>query len=95
MGDGAENKPAEPDLGNASEGRAMSHETPNWGIEPVPERLRLLGLFDTSLLWSSLGLSLLVLVAGTLLVPASRSGTLFWRSSSGVSSATRCSPSPG
>ena len=48
----------------------MSHETPNWGIEPVPERLRLLGLFDTSLLWSSLGLSLLVLVAGTLLVPA-------------------------
>ena len=48
----------------------MSHETPNWGIEPVPERLSLLGLFDTSLLWSSLGLSLLVLVAGTLLVPA-------------------------
>ena len=43
----------------------MSHETPNWGIEPVPDRLRLLGLFDTGLLWSSLGLSLLVLVAGT------------------------------
>lgn len=48
----------------------MSHETPNWGIEPVPERLRVLGFFDTGLLWSSLGLSLLVLVAGTLLVPA-------------------------
>ena len=48
----------------------MSHETPNWGIEPVPERLRVLGLFDTGLLWSSLGLSLLVLVAGTYLVPA-------------------------
>jgi NCS1 family nucleobase:cation symporter-1 len=48
----------------------MSHETPNWGIEPVPERLRLLGFFDTGLLWSSLGLSLLVLVAGTYLVPA-------------------------
>ncbi len=48
----------------------MSQETPNWGIEPVPERLRVLGLFDTGLLWSSLGLSLLVLVAGTLLVPA-------------------------
>jgi len=47
----------------------MSHETPNWGIEPVPDRLRLLGLFDTGLLWSSLGLSLLVLVAGTYLVP--------------------------
>ena len=67
---GAENKPAEPDLGNASEGSEMSRERPNWGIEPVPERLRLLGLFDTSLLWSSLGLSLLVLVAGTYLVPA-------------------------
>ncbi len=48
----------------------MSHETPNWGIEPVPERLRLLGLLDTGLLWGSLGLSLLVLVAGTYLVPA-------------------------
>ena len=48
----------------------MSHERPNWDIEPVPERLRLLGLFDTSLLWASLGLSLLVLVAGTYLVPA-------------------------
>jgi putative hydroxymethylpyrimidine transporter CytX len=48
----------------------MSHERPNWGIEPVPEHLRVLGLFDTSLLWSSLGLSLLVLVAGTYLVPA-------------------------
>ena len=47
----------------------MSQERPNWGIEPVPERLRVLGLFDTGLLWSSLGLSLLVLVAGTYLVP--------------------------
>ena len=48
----------------------MHDETPNWGIEPVPERLRVLGLLDTTLLWSSLGLSLLVLVAGTYLVPA-------------------------
>ncbi len=48
----------------------MSDETPNWGIEPVPERLRVLGLLDTTLLWGSLGLSLLVLVAGTYLVPA-------------------------
>jgi putative hydroxymethylpyrimidine transporter CytX len=47
----------------------LSQKTPNWGIEPVPERLRLLGLLDTGLLWSSLGLSLLVLVAGTYLVP--------------------------
>src|SRR5437870_3696381 len=37
-------------------------ETPLWGIEPVPERLRVLGLLDTSLLWTNLGISLLVLV---------------------------------
>jgi len=41
-----------------------------WGIEPVPDRLRTLSLLDTGLLWTSLGLSLLVLVAGTVLVPA-------------------------
>ncbi len=45
-------------------------ETPAWGIEPVPERLRVLGFFDTAALWGSLGVSLLVLVAGTFLVPA-------------------------
>jgi putative hydroxymethylpyrimidine transporter CytX len=44
--------------------------TPAWGIEPVPARLRVLGLIDTSLLWGNLGVSLLVLVAGTYLVPA-------------------------
>src|SRR5918911_4179885 len=48
----------------------MSDRTPSWGIEPVPERLRTLGGVDTGMLWSSLGLSLLVLVAGTVLVPA-------------------------
>ncbi|HKP19323.1 MAG TPA: cytosine permease [Gaiellaceae bacterium] len=32
------------------------------GIEPVPERLRILGLTDTFLLWTNLGISLLVLV---------------------------------
>ena len=37
-------------------------ETPNWGIEPVPERLRVLGVVDTTLLWLNLGISLLVLV---------------------------------
>ena len=41
-----------------------------WGIEPVPERLRVLGFLDLSLLWGNLGVSLLVLVAGTYLVPA-------------------------
>ena len=33
-----------------------------WGIEPVPERLRVLGFVDTTLLWINLGISLLVLV---------------------------------
>src|SRR5947207_7226669 len=45
-------------------------ETPSWGIEPVPERLRVLGFLDTFLLWGNLSISLLVIVAGALLVPA-------------------------
>ena len=40
----------------------MTTETPLWGIEPVPERLRVLGFVDTTLLWTNLGISLLVLV---------------------------------
>jgi len=42
----------------------------SWGIEPVPERLRVLGALDTGLLWGNLGVSLLVVVAGAALVPA-------------------------
>jgi nucleobase:cation symporter-1, NCS1 family len=38
-------------------------DTPSWGIEPVPERLRVLGAVDTLLLWTNLGISLLVLVS--------------------------------
>ncbi len=38
-------------------------DTPQWGIEPVPERLRLLGFVDSLLLWTNLGISLLVLVS--------------------------------
>src|ERR671930_583127 len=41
---------------------AMDVRTPNWGITPVPGRLRVLGFFDTTLLWTNLGISLLVLV---------------------------------
>ncbi len=48
----------------------MSEKTPAWGIEPVPDRLRVLGGVDTFLLWFNLSVSLLVIVAGTLLVPA-------------------------
>jgi putative hydroxymethylpyrimidine transporter CytX len=42
----------------------------SWGIEPVPQRLRVLGGLDTGLLWGNLGVSLLVIVAGAALVPA-------------------------
>src|SRR6185437_242220 len=40
-------------------------ETPSWGIEPVPERLHVLGIVDSFLLWLNLGISLLVLVAAS------------------------------
>jgi nucleobase:cation symporter-1, NCS1 family len=39
----------------------------SWGITPVPKRLHTLSLLDVGLLWGNLGISLLVLVAGTLL----------------------------
>ncbi|TMJ94285.1 MAG: putative hydroxymethylpyrimidine transporter CytX, partial [Actinobacteria bacterium] len=42
----------------------------SWGVTPVPDRLRTLSLVDGLLLWGNLGISLLVLVAGALLVPA-------------------------
>ncbi len=48
----------------------MDERTPSWGIEPVPERLRVLGLLDTMLLWGNLSVSLLVIVLGAVLVPA-------------------------
>jgi putative hydroxymethylpyrimidine transporter CytX len=48
----------------------MSSETPPWGVEPVPDRLRVLGFLDSILLWGNLSVSLLVIVIGALLVPA-------------------------
>ncbi|MHB8643839.1 MAG: purine-cytosine permease family protein [Gaiellaceae bacterium] len=42
-------------------------ETPQWGIEPVPERLRVLGVFDSFLLWTNFGISILVLVSAAYL----------------------------
>ena len=48
----------------------MSERDTSWGIEPVPERLRVLGGLDLGLLWGNLGVSLLVVVAGAVLVPA-------------------------
>jgi len=50
-------------------------DAPAWGIEPVPERLRVLGVFDGFLLWANLSVSLLVIVAGAFLVlPADQFG---------------------
>ena len=48
----------------------MSSKTPPWGIEPVPDRLRVLSFSDSLLLWGNLSVSLLVIVIGALLVPA-------------------------
>src|SRR3954462_14149673 len=45
----------------------MSTETPSWGIEPVPDRLRVLGVFDSFLLWTNFGISILVLVSAAYL----------------------------
>jgi putative hydroxymethylpyrimidine transporter CytX len=53
-----------------AKGGLVPERAPAWGITPVPERLRTLGGLENGLLWSSLGLSLLVLVAGAFLVPA-------------------------
>lgn len=39
------------------------------GIEAVPERFRILGFFDYFVLWADFGVGLLVLLAGTFLVP--------------------------
>jgi nucleobase:cation symporter-1, NCS1 family len=53
----------------------LSKDAPEWGIEPVPSRLRLLGTLDSILLWANLSVSLLVIVAGAFLVlPASQGG---------------------
>lgn len=43
---------------------------PEWGIEPVPPTQRVLGGLDYAVLWGDLGIGLLVMLAGTFLVPA-------------------------
>src|SRR5918912_1315964 len=47
----------------------MTNKPPDWGIEPVPQGERKLGFLDFFVLWGSLGAGLLVMLAGTLLVP--------------------------
>jgi putative hydroxymethylpyrimidine transporter CytX len=46
-------------------------KTPTWGIKPVPEDQKRLGGLDYFILWSSLGVGLLVLSAGSFLSAAS------------------------
>jgi len=41
----------------------------DWGVEPVPPERRMLRPFDFAILWGDLAISLLVMVAGSLLVP--------------------------
>ena len=48
----------------------MKNESPAWGVDPVPPRLRVFGALDSALLWGNLGVSLLVLVVAAFLVPA-------------------------
>lgn len=42
---------------------------PEWGIEPVPAQYRVLGFLDYFVLWGDLGIGLLVLLAGSFLIP--------------------------
>ena len=41
----------------------------DWGVQPVPPERRTLRPFDFAVLWGDLAVSLLVMVAGSLLVP--------------------------
>jgi NCS1 family nucleobase:cation symporter-1 len=55
----------------------METEERTWGVTPVPARLRTLTGLDIGLLWGSLGISLLVLVAGTFLAALGLKEALF------------------
>jgi nucleobase:cation symporter-1, NCS1 family len=48
----------------------MVPHLPQWGIDPVPPKHRILGGFDYFILWSSLGVGLLVFSAGSFLSEA-------------------------
>jgi NCS1 family nucleobase:cation symporter-1 len=51
--------------------------TPEWGIKPVPDKHKMLGGLDYFILWSSLGVGLLVLSAGSFLSEASFVDAIF------------------
>jgi putative hydroxymethylpyrimidine transporter CytX len=54
------------------------------GIERVPDRYRVLGFFDYFVLWADFGVGLLVLLAGTALVP----GLGFWEAIAAILAGT-------
>ena len=57
-------------LAEQAGGQEMGGPGPaEWGIQPVPQAARRLRLTDYAILWADLGIGLLVLVAGSLLVP--------------------------
>src|SRR5437868_6764967 len=57
-------------IGDTHERKRFRLETPpEWGIEPVPHAERKLGFIDFAVLWGDLGIGLLVLLAGSFLVP--------------------------
>lgn len=58
------------EAGAPTTGTAAPARPGEWGIAPVPASERRLGFVDYFVLWSDLGVGLLVLLAGTLLVPA-------------------------
>ncbi|MFN8485494.1 MAG: putative hydroxymethylpyrimidine transporter CytX [Anaerolineae bacterium] len=55
----------------AEQSHAVEREplSQDWGIEPIPQAARRLRLWDYSILWADLGVGMLVLVAGSFLVP--------------------------
>jgi putative hydroxymethylpyrimidine transporter CytX len=55
-------------MGNGMARLPVLRRPPEWGVEPVPDAARQLRTFDLFVLWSSLGVGLLVLAAGTLLI---------------------------
>eukprot|EP01037_Dinobryon_pediforme_P013262 gene13262-13370_t len=81
--EGVSPQPVEPDLGHASGGKRFSnansvrHVPSNWGVHmlnqslnPIPKSERVLDLSDYASLWGSLGVGLLVMLAGASLLPA-------------------------
>jgi len=58
------------EAGASATGAGSPARPGEWGITPVPPAERRLGFLDYFVLWGDLGVGLLVLLAGTLLVPA-------------------------